>query len=72
MNSFPGVTCCRGVPAGVKGKIYSVVVMTKRQEVEVEVAELKISKLSLRGTKKGRMINENNNRKAPVRRFGGK
>ena len=55
----PGVICSRRVPARVKGKVYTVAVrpamsygletvaLMKRQEAEMEVAELKMLRFSL-------------------------
>ena len=60
-----GVICDRRVPARVKGKVYRVAVrpamlygletvsLTKRQEAEMEVAELKMLRFSLGVTKSG-------------------
>ena len=58
-ESMSGVICDRRVPARVKGKVYKVpvrpamlygletVAVTKRQEAEMEVAELKMLRFSL-------------------------
>ena len=58
-----GVICYRRVPARVKGKVYKVAVrpamlygletvaLTKRQEAEMEVAELKMLRFSLGETR---------------------
>ena len=60
-----GVICDRRVPARVKGKVYKVAVrpamlygletvaLTKRQEEEMEVAELKIVMIFIRSDKIG-------------------
>ena len=65
-----GVICDRRVPARVKGKVYRVAVrpamlygletvaLTKRQEAEMEVAELKMLRLSLGVTRMYKMRNE--------------
>ncbi len=77
-----GVLCGRGVAAKVKGKIYKTVVrpallygletaaLTKRQEAELEVAELKMLIFSLRVTRMDR--NEQIRGTAQVRRLGDK
>ena len=65
-----GVICDRRVPAAVKGKVYKVAVrpamlyglkpmaLTKRQEVEMEVAELKLLRFSLGVTRMDNIRNE--------------
>ncbi|KAI5606440.1 hypothetical protein C0J50_1939, partial [Silurus asotus] len=65
-----GVICDRRVSVRVKGKVYRTVVrpemlygletvaLRKRQEVELEVAELKMLRFLLGGTTKDRIINE--------------
>ena len=65
-----GVICDRGVPARVKGKVYKVAVrpamlygletvtLTKRQEAEMEVAELKMLQFSLGVTRMDNIRNE--------------
>ena len=65
-----GVICDRRVPARVKGKVYRVAVrpamlygletvaLTKRQEVEMEVAELKMLRFSLGVTRMDKIRNE--------------
>ena len=65
-----GVICDRRVPARVKGKVYKVAVrpamlygletvaLTKRQEAEMEVAELKMLRFSLGVTRMDNIRNE--------------
>ena len=65
-----GVICDRKVPARVKGKVYKVAVrpamlygletvsLTKRQEAEMEVAELKMLRFSLGVTRMDNIRNE--------------
>ena len=65
-----GVICDRRVPASVKGKVYKVAVrpamlygletvaLMKRQEAEMEVAELKMLRLSLGVTRMDKIRNE--------------
>ena len=65
-----GVICDRRVPARVKGKVYKVAVrpamlygletvaLTKRQEAEMEVAELKMLRFSLGVTRMDKIRNE--------------
>ena len=65
-----GVICDRRVPARVKGKVYKVAVrpvmlygletvaLTKRQEAEMEVAELKMLRFSLEVTRMETIRNE--------------
>ena len=65
-----GVICDRRVPARVKGKVYRVAVrpamlygletvaLTKRQEAEMEVAELKMLRFSLGVTTMDKIRNE--------------
>ena len=77
-----GVICDRGVPARVKGKVYKVAVrpamlygldtlaLTKRQEAEMEVAELKMLPFSLGVTIMDKIRNEYIRGTAQVRRFG--
>ena len=79
-----GVICDRRVPARVKGKVYKVTVrpailygletvaLTKRQEAEMEVAELKMLRFSLGVTRKDKIRNEYIRGTAQVRRFGEK
>ena len=69
-----GVICDRGVPARVKGKVYRVaarpamlygletVALTKRQEAEMEVAELKMLRSKLGVTKSGMSTSEGQHR----------
>ena len=78
-----GVICDRRVPARVKGKVYKVAVrpamlygletvaLTKRQEAEMEVAELKMLRFSL-GTRMDNIRNEYIRGTAQVGRFGEK
>ena len=79
-----GVICDRRVPARVKGKLYKVVVrpsmlygletvaLTKRQEAEMEVAELKMLRFSLRVTRMDTIRNEYIRGTAQLGRFGEK
>ena len=79
-----GVICDRRVPARVKGKVYMVAVrpamlygletvaLTKRQEAEMEVAELKMLRFSLGVTRMDKIRNEYIRRTAQVGRFGEK
>ena len=65
-----GVICDRRVPARVKGKVYTVaarpamlyrletLALTKRQEAEMEVAELKMLRFSLGVTRIDKIRNE--------------
>ena len=67
-----GVICDRRVPARVKGKVYKVAVrpamlynygletvaLTKRQEAEMEVEELKMLRFSLGVTRMDKIRNE--------------
>ena len=67
---MPGVIRDRRVPARVKGKVYTLkvrptmvywldmVTLTKRQEVEMEVAELKLLRFSLGVTRMDKIRNE--------------
>ena len=67
---MPGVICDRRVPARVKLKVYKVAVrpamlygletatMTKRQEVEMEVAGVKMLRFSLGVTRMYKIRNE--------------
>ena len=76
-----GVICDRRVPARVKGKVYKVAVrpamlygletvaLTKRQEAEMEVAELKMLRFSLGVTRMDKIMNENT-REARLRWYG--
>ena len=71
-GSWPmaGVICGRRVPARVKEEVYKVAVrpamlygletvaLTKRQEAEMEVAELKMLRFSLGVTRLGNIRNE--------------
>ena len=79
-----GVICDRRVPARVKGKVYRVAVrpamlygletvaLTKRQEAEMEVAELKMFRFSLRVTRMDKIRNDYIRGTAQVGRFGEK
>ena len=79
-----GVICDRRVSARVKGKVYRVAVrpamlygletvaLTKRQEAEMEVAELKILRFSLGVTRMDKIRNEYIRGTAQVGRFGEK
>ena len=79
-----GVICDRRVPARVKGKVYRVAVrpamlygletvaLTKRQEAEIEVAELKMLRFSLGVTRMDSIRNEYIRGTAQVGRFGEK
>ena len=81
---MPGVICGRRVPARVKGKVYRVAVrpamlyglgtvaLTKRQEAEMEVAELKMLRFSLGVTRMDKIRNEYIRGTAQVGRFGEK
>ena len=76
--------CDRRVPARVKGKVYRVAVrpamlygletvaLTKRQEAEMEVAELKMLRFSLGVTRMDKIRNEYIRTTAQVGRFGEK
>ena len=69
-RGMPGVVCDRRVPARVKGKVYNVamtpamlyglltVALKKRQEAEMEVAELKMLRFSLGVTRMDKIRNE--------------
>ena len=79
-----GVICDRRVPARVKGKVYKVpvrpamlygletVALTKRQEAEMEVAELKMLRFSLGVTRMDKIRNEYIRGTAQVGKFGEK
>ena len=79
-----GVICERRVPARVKGKVYKVAVrpamlygletvaLTKRQEAEMEVAELKMLRFSLGVTSMDKIRNEYIRGTAQVGKFGEK
>ena len=79
-----GVICDRRVPARVNGKVYKVAVrpamlygletvsLTKRQEVEMEVAELKMLRFSLGVTGMDKIRNEYIRGTAQVGKFGEK
>ena len=79
-----GVLCDRRVPARVKGKVYKVAVrpamlygletvaLTKRQEAEMEVAELKMLRFSLGVTRMDKIRNEYIRGTAQVGKFGEK
>ena len=79
-----GVICDRRVPARVKGKVYNVAVrpamlygldtvaLTKRQEAEMEVAELKMLRFSLGVTRMDKIRNEYIRGTAQVGKFGEK
>ena len=76
-----GVVCDRRVPAIVKGKVYKVAVrpamlygletvaLTKRQEAEMEVAELKMLRFSLGVTRMDKIRNEYIRRTSQVGKF---
>ena len=78
------VICDRRVPTRVKGKVYKVaarpamlygleiVALTKRQEAEMEVAELKMLRFSLGVTIMDKIRNEYIRGTAQVRKFGEK
>ena len=79
-----GVICDRRVPARLKGSVYKVAVrpallfgletvtLTKRQEAEMEVAELKMLRFSLGVTIMDKIRNEYIRGTAQVERFGEK
>ena len=79
-----GVLCDKRIPAKVKGKVYKTVVrpsmmygletvpLTKRQEAELEVAELKMLRFSLGVTRLDKIRNEHIRGTAQVRRMGDK
>ena len=79
-----GVICDRRVPARVKGKVFTVAVrpamsygletlaLTKRQEAEMEVAELKMLRFSLGVTRMDKIRNEYIRGTAQVEKFGEK
>ena len=79
-----GVICDRRVPARVKGKVYNVAVipamfygletvaLTKRQEAEMEVAELKMLRFPLGVTRMDKIRNEYIRGTAQVGKFGEK
>ena len=79
-----GMSCDRRVPARVKGKVYKVAVrpamlygletvaLTKREEVEMEVAELKMLRFSLGVTRMEKIRNEYIRGTAQVGKFGEK
>ena len=79
-----GVICDRRVPARVKGKVYKVAVrpamlygletvtLTKRQEAEMEVAQLKMLRFSLGVTRMDKIRNEYIRGTAQVGKFGEK
>ena len=79
-----GVMCDKRVSAKVKGKVYKTVVrpallygletvaLTKRQEAELEVAELKMLRFSLGVTRMDRIRNENIRGTAQVGKLGDK
>ena len=79
-----GVICDRRVPARVKGKVYKVAVrpamlygletvaLTKRQEAEMEVAELKMLRFSLGVTRMDMIRNRYIRGTAQVGKFGEK
>ena len=83
-RKMSGVICDRRVPAKVKGKVYRVAVrtaklygletvaLTKRQETEMEVAELKMLRFSLGVTIMDKIRNEYIRGTAQVGRFGEK
>ena len=84
MRRISGVICERRVPARVKGKVYKVAVrpamlygletvaLTKRQEAEMEVAELKMLRFSLGVTRLDKIRNEYIRGTAQVGKFGEK
>ncbi|XP_051788839.1 uncharacterized protein LOC127529415 [Erpetoichthys calabaricus] len=79
-----GVICDRRVSARVKGKVYKAVVrpamlyglkmmaLTRKQETELEVAELKMLRFALGVTRMDRIRNQYIRRSAQVRRLGDK
>ena len=79
-----GVICDRRVPASVKGKVYKVaarpamlygletVALAKRQEAQMEVAELKMLRVSLGVTRMDKIMNEYIRGSAQVGKFGQK
>ena len=77
-----GVICDRRVPARVKAKVYKLAVrpamlygsvaLTKRQEAEMEVAELKMLQFSLGVTRMDKIRNEYIRGTAQMGRFGEK
>ena len=79
-----GAICDRRVPARMKGKVYKVAVrpamlygletvaLTKRQEAEMEVAELKMLRFSLGVTRMDKIRNEYIRGTAQVGKFGEK
>ena len=81
---MPGVMCDRRIPARVKGNVYKVTVrramlygletvaLTKRQEAEMEVAELNMLRFPLEVTRMGNIRNEYISGTAQVGRFGEK
>ena len=81
---MPGVICDRRVPARVKGKVYKVpvrpamlygletVALTKRQEAEMEVAELKMLRFSLGVIRMDKIRNEYIRGTTQVGKFGKK
>ena len=81
---MPGVICDRRVPARVKRKVYKVAVrpamlygletvaLTKRQEAEMEVAELKMVRFSLGVSIMDNTRNEYIREAAQVGKFGEK
>ena len=83
-RSVTGVICDRKVSAKMKGKIYKTVVrpammygletvaLTKRQEAELEVAELRMLRFSLGVTRMDKIRNKYIRGAAHVRRFGEK
>ena len=83
-RSVTGVICDRKVSAKMKGKIYKTVVrpammygletvaLTKRQEAELEVAELRMLRFSLGVTRMDKIRNKYIRGTAHVRRFGEK
>ena len=83
-RKMSGVICDRRVPARLKGKVYKVAVrpamlygletvaLTKRQEAEMEVAELKMLRFSLGVTRMDKIRNEYIRGTAQVGKFGEK
>ena len=83
-RGMPGVVCDGRVPARVKGKVYNVamtpamlyglltVALKKRQEAEMEVAELKMLRFSLGVTRMDKIRNEYIRGTAQVGKFGEK
>ena len=76
LRRMSGVICDRRVPARMKGKVYNVAVrsamlygleavtLTKRQEADMEVAEMKMLRVSLGVTRMDKIRNEYNSETA--------